>query len=326
MKLVLTSGDPAGIGPDIVLSLANIAFPSALTVVGDIDFLEQRAIALGLNVKLHQKDNLTSLHAGNGTLCVHHVPLKATVTAGIPDARHAEYVLRQVDFAIEENLNHTFDAMVTAPLSKSVINQAGISFYGHTEYLAWRCATASVMMLANGTQLRIALVTTHLPIREVASAITAEKFKITVVTLYQGLKKYCGLTDPIIGICGLNPHAGEQGHLGDEEINILQPVINQLKRQGLNLSEPIPADTVFTKYQSIKFDAIVAMFHDQALPVIKHAGFGNTVNVTLGLPFLRTSVDHGTAFELAGKGTASNSSLIAAINWTQQALIHAGTQ
>lgn len=326
MRLVLTSGDPAGIGPDIVLSLADIALPSALTVVGDINVIEQRAAMLGLNVRLYQSDSPGHLHCGNGALRVHHVALQAKATAGVPDMRHADYVLQQINFAVKGNLEHIFDAMITAPLSKAVINQAGIAFSGHTEYLAQQCATPAVMMLTDGRRRRVALVTTHLPIREVAAAVTAEKFATTVAVLHQGLKKYCGLERPTIGICGLNPHAGESGHIGSEEIEVLQPVINRLRQRGFNLSDPSPADTIFVAPQAARFDAIIAMFHDQGLPVIKHAAFGAIVNVTLGLPFLRTSVDHGTAFALAGSGNASNTSLIAAIDWTQRALSHAGIQ
>ena len=326
MRIALTSGEPAGIGPDIALSLATVPLPLALTVIGDIHFLKQRAALLKLDVELYQDPHSTGLHTGDGKLCVHHIPLPTKVQAGVADTRCAQHVLQQIDYAIDGNLHRTFDGMVTAPINKAVINRAGIPFTGHTEYLAQRCAVPTVMMLTDSRPLRVALVTTHLPLREVPTAITADRFASAVTILHKGLRNYCGLTHPTIGICGLNPHAGEQGYLGDEEINILQPTIKRLVKQGLKLSGPFPADTIFTDAQAVKFDAILAMFHDQGLPVIKHAGFGEVINVTFGLPFLRTSVDHGTAFELAGSGTAANSSLIAAVRWTQQALSNANKQ
>ena len=321
MSIAVTTGDPAGIGPDIALALADLSFGFPVTVLADIELLEHRAAMLGMKVKLEECPGSNDVpHIGNSGLKVRHIPLHAPVEAGTPDRRNAEYVMAQIDAAAAGCLDQSFAAMTTGPVSKALINQAGIAFRGHTEYLSEAGGGRPVMMLATGDELRVALVTTHLPLREVAGMITPEKLRRTLLVLNQDLPRYCGINHPRIGVCGLNPHAGEQGCLGHEDAEIIAPTVAELKKQGLDLSGPLPADTVFTKKYLTRFDVIVAMFHDQGLPVVKHSGFGKAVNVTLGLPFLRTSVDHGTAFEIAGSGAASCSSLAFAIHWTKRSV------
>lgn len=319
MHTIVTSGDPAGIGPDICLSLAREDSGRDIVIAADIDVLRQRAEALRLTVQLDEYDG--SKHRNQpGHLSVQHIPATAAVSPGIANPDNTAYVLNQLDFAIDHCLNQHFDAMITAPVNKASINQAGVDFSGHTEYLARRCQRDVVMMFVGNTKLRIALLTTHLPLRQVPDAITQAGFHRTLVVVNEGLKQYCRMDKPRLGICGLNPHAGEQGYLGHEEEKILQPVIAQLRQQGFDLSDALPADTIFTPQQWKQFDLIVTMFHDQGLPVMKARCFGNVVNVTLGLPFLRTSVDHGTAYTAAQQGTASPDSLIYAVQWTAQAL------
>ncbi len=309
--LAITSGDPAGIGPDLVLAL-NAALPnSRFVVLGDIDVLTARAQQLGLSVNLQQWEPHQALP--NQGLAVWHCPAGVTVTPGQPDAKTAQGTLLMLNRAIDGCLDGTFSAMVTAPLAKSVICEgADPTFTGHTEYLALRSKTKQVVMMLATEQLRVALATTHLPLRAVADAITAESLTTTLRILHSDLVQHFGIEQPNILVLGLNPHAGEDGHLGMEEIHTITPTIHKLRNEGMRLTGPVPADTAFTPHLLEQHDAVLAMYHDQGLPVLKYTGFGNAVNITLGLPFLRTSVDHGTAYSLAGTGKANVGSLVAA--------------
>jgi len=247
-----------------------------------------------------------------GQLAVEHVPLVAAVRASELDPRNASYVLALLDHALAGSTRREFDALVTAPVQKSVINDAGIAFTGHTEYLALRTGGKPVMLLTAG-KLRVALATTHLPLKAVSAAIDRELLDAVIDIVDRDLRRLWGLAAPRIAICGLNPHSGEGGHLGDEEIQIIAPAIEAARRRGIDATGPVPADTAFVPRALLNVDVVVAMYHDQGLPVLKHAGFGNSVNVTLGLPLIRTSVDHGTALDLAGTGRADAGSLEAAL-------------
>jgi len=313
-RIVITSGEPAGIGPDACVTLAQSDWEADLVVAGDADLLGATAAALGMPLVLETYDASAppGVHCA-GKLRVLHVPLGAPVTPGRLDPRNAEYVIALLDRACDGCMNGEFAAMVTAPVQKSTLLDAGFAFSGHTEYLAARTRAAlPVMLLVAGT-LRVALVTTHLPLSEVAHAITRERLLATLRIVHMDVGRHFNLAAPRIAVLGLNPHAGESGHLGREEIDILQPVIRTLRDEGLNLSGPVPADTAFTPRALETADVVVAMYHDQGLPVIKHVGFGNAVNMTLGLPILRTSVDHGTALGLARTGNADVGSLRAAV-------------
>jgi 4-hydroxythreonine-4-phosphate dehydrogenase len=285
-----------------------------LICLGDRALLEARARQLGLQVALHtyQPGQAPVPHVP-GTLSVAHQPLAVASTAGRPDVRNAHYVLRLLDLAIDGALTGEFDALVTAPVQKSLINEAGIAFSGHTEYLAARAGGGPpVMLLTTGT-LRVALATTHLPLAAVSGALSIESLCHSAVTLAGALDQWWGIRAPRIAVCGLNPHAGEGGHLGDEELRIIGPAIERLRAGGMRVTGPVPADTVFVPHILAGFDAVLAMYHDQGLPVVKYAGFERAVNVTLGLPLLRTSPDHGTALDLAGTGRADPGSLSAAL-------------
>jgi 4-hydroxythreonine-4-phosphate dehydrogenase len=306
-RLALTCGEPAGIGPDICIlatrQLASRDIGCDITVLGDENLFAQRARQLGLS-QAHQD--------------FVHVPLREPVRPGRLDPRNAPWVLELLDRAMAGCRDGTFDAIVTAPVQKSVINDAGIAFTGHTEYLADACGVKRpVMLLAAGT-LRVALATTHLPLASVSAAITAGLLDEVLDILHRDLSTKWNITAPRIGVCGLNPHAGESGHLGREELEVITPAIERARARHIAASGPWPADTIFTPRQLGNFDVVLAMFHDQGLPVLKYAGFGNAVNVTLGLPLIRTSVDHGTALELAGSGRADHGSLVAALELAAQ--------
>lgn len=320
-RIALTTGEPAGIGPDLALSLAQQDLPRELAcelacelvVLADRDLLAQRAAQLGLKIALTDYSPQAAPTQTKNSLTVLHVPLATRCVAGELDSHNAAAVLAMLDRASDGCQAGEFAAMVTAPVQKSVINAAGIPFSGHTEYLAERLgAPLPVMMLTAGT-LRVALVTTHLPLAKVPAAITQDRLRQTLRILHHDLKTKFGMRSPRIMVLGLNPHAGEAGYLGREEIDIINPVIAELRAQGLQLTDALPADTAFTPRQLNDADAVLAMYHDQGLPVLKHAGFGNAVNVTLGLPIIRTSVDHGTALSLAGTGKADAGSLQAAL-------------
>jgi 4-hydroxythreonine-4-phosphate dehydrogenase len=312
-RIIITTGEPAGIGPDITVQIAQQNINADIVAIGDPDLLQGRASALGLPLSLNEFDDAHKQKHIAKSLRI--IPVKTEVPAieGHLDSHNAEYVLALLKTACAACLNNKFDAMVTAPVQKSIINDAGITFSGHTEFLAGLCHQATpVMMLANNV-LRVALVTTHLPLSKVSAAITKDQLTQVLQIVDNDLQKKFSIDRPRILVCGLNPHAGENGHLGNEENEIIIPVINELKSQGLDLTGPQPADTAFTSEMIDNFDIIVAMYHDQGLPVLKSLGFGETVNITLGLPIIRTSVDHGTALNLAGTGNASYSSLMQAI-------------
>jgi len=312
-RIIITTGEPAGIGPDITVQIAQKNINADIVTIGDPDVLQDRASALGLPLSLTEfVDAHKQKHVAKNLIVI-PFKTKVPVIAGHLDSNNSEYVLALLKTACTACLNSKFDAMVTAPVQKSIINDAGITFSGHTEFLADLCHQATpVMMLANNA-LRVALVTTHLPLSKVSAAITKDKLTQVLQIVDKDLRDKFSINGPRILVCGLNPHAGENGHLGIEENEIIIPVINTLKDQGLDLTGPQPADTAFTPEMIDSFDIIVAMYHDQGLPVLKSLGFGETVNITLGLPIVRTSVDHGTALHLAGTGNTSCSSLMEAI-------------
>ncbi|HEU4652706.1 MAG TPA: 4-hydroxythreonine-4-phosphate dehydrogenase PdxA [Steroidobacteraceae bacterium] len=319
-RLIVTSGEPAGIGPDLCLALSERRFDADLVIACDAEVLQQRAGILKV------RENLSPYDCSSPTPAqLLHIPVAAPVEAGVLNPRNARYVLDLLDRAIEGSTNGEFDAIVTAPVQKSIINDAGIKFSGHTEYLAERTHTPLPVMMLASEELRVALATTHLPLRAVSDAITTELLIEVLSIIDRDLRARFGLADPRILICGLNPHAGESGHLGREEIEIIAPTIAMLKKRGLNLNGPVPADTAFTPRMLQQADAVLAMYHDQGLAVIKHAAFDTAVNVTLGLPIIRTSVDHGTALALAGTGKAEVGSLIAAIEMACELVRHSET-
>lgn len=312
--IALTAGEPAGIGPDLCVLLAQQPASMRVVVLADKSLLASRARALKLPLAIMDYAPLADQPAPPGVLEVMHVPLVAAVQPGKLDPANSRYVLETLRLAVEGCQSGTFDAMVTAPVHKGIINDAGIPFTGHTEFLAERTATSRVVMMLVGGGMRVALATTHLPLREVADAITQNSLAEVIRILHHDLVSRFGLAQPRILVAGLNPHAGEGGHLGREEIEVISPVLEALRAQGMNLLGPLPADTLFTPRMLAECDAVLAMYHDQGLPVLKHASFGGGVNVTLGLPIIRTSVDHGTALDLAGSGRADAGSLLAALD------------
>lgn len=318
LPLVITPGEPAGIGPDLVLQLAQTTPAHPFVVVADRNLLQARAQQLGLNIRLYDYDAGEVLHPRRGELIVWHVALATPAVAGELNAANAEYVLQTLRLATQACLDKQFAALVTGPVHKGIINHAGFPFTGHTEYLAELSNTPQPVMMLMTTGLRVALATTHLPLREVSAAITPALIERCLRILHHDLQTQFGIKQPRISVCGLNPHAGEDGHLGREEIDIINPVLKLLREEGMQLTGPLPGDTAFTKDKLQQTDAYLAMYHDQGLAVLKHIGFGKAVNVTLGLPFIRTSVDHGTALELAGTGRIDNSSLLAAITTARQ--------
>jgi 4-hydroxythreonine-4-phosphate dehydrogenase len=314
LRIALTPGEPAGVGPDLCLQLASQARDVELVAVCDPSLLQARADTLRIPFRYRVlQAGAKPLASRAGELCILPVPLRAAVTCGHADPANARYVLDTLDRAVSGCLDGTFAALVTGPVNKAVINEAGIPFSGHTEFLAEATRTADVVMLLATAELRVALVTTHVPLSEVSALITQQRLTRVLHILHEGLRLNFGIEHPVITVCGLNPHAGEGGHLGREEIEIITPVLRSLRAAGFRLSGPLPADTAFTPEQLRKADAVLAMYHDQGLPVLKHMGFGRAVNITLGLPIIRTSVDHGTALQLAGTGTADGGSLRAAL-------------
>ena len=310
---MLTSGEPAGIGPDLCVLLSQTDLPARLVVFADKDLLRQRALQLGL--KLDIQDYIAGPPPPRRTsvLEVKHFPLTVPCQAGCPHPANSAYVLQMLDDAISGCLQGEFSALVTAPVHKGVINDAGLPFRGHTEYIATRTQTAHVVMMLIGGGMRVALQTTHLPLREVAAAITPEKLEQTLLVVAHDLAKHFKISAPRIAVAGLNPHAGESGYLGREEIEVMTPVLRKLQNQGMRVSGPFPADTLFNRRHLQELDCVLVMYHDQGLPILKYASFGTGVNVTLGLPIIRTSVDHGTALALAGTGQIERGSLAAAI-------------
>lgn len=312
--VAITAGEPAGIGPDLLVSLAHIPFKNAsFAIIANAGLLAERArlLAKPLTIKPFDKHSVAP-HLGDGTLTVVDIPLQHPVAVGQPNTKNSSHVLEQLGIAVKGCLQKEFSALVTCPVNKAVLCQSGTDFSGHTEYLAQACDCNTVMLLET-KNLRVALATTHVPLQKVSGLLSKERLKKTLRTLEQGLTQQLKIARPRIAVCGLNPHAGEQGYLGREEIDIIAPAIEELSKEGLAVFGPIPADTAFRRQQLELCDVVFAMYHDQGLPVIKYAGFGHVVNITLGLPFVRTSVDHGTALELAGRGQAETTSLEAAI-------------
>ncbi|WNW12146.1 4-hydroxythreonine-4-phosphate dehydrogenase PdxA [Pseudomonas sp. DTU_2021_1001937_2_SI_NGA_ILE_001] len=319
-RFALTPGEPAGIGPDLCLLLAAQPQPHPLIAITSHALLTERAVQLGLAVNLISvsPEALPSTPAPAGSLYVWDTPLGAPVVAGHLNTANAGFVLETLTRAGNGCLNGLFAGMITAPVHKGVINDAGMAFSGHTEFLADLTATEQVVMMLATGDLRVALVTTHLPLREVADAITAERLERVTRILHADLVGKFGIARPRILVCGLNPHAGEGGHLGREELDIIEPTLQRLRLEGMDLQGPLPADTLFTPKYLAHCDAVLAMYHDQGLPVLKYKGFGAAVNVTLGLPIVRTSVDHGTALDLAGSGQVDTGSLQVALQTAYQ--------
>jgi 4-hydroxythreonine-4-phosphate dehydrogenase len=309
--LALTAGEPAGIGPDLCIALSQQALACRLSVLGDVDVLRARATQLGIALDFITGDAIPAHQPG--ALHVRHIPVAAPVIAGVLDPRNSPYVLALLDAALAGCMSGSYHAVVTTPVHKGVINDAGFAFTGHTEYLADHSGTSKVVMMLAGGGLRVALATTHLPLREVADAITPALLDDVIRILDADLKSKFGVIRPRILVAGLNPHAGECGHLGREEIDTIEPALARLRGEGIDLVGPLPADTLFSRIRVDPCDAVLAMYHDQGLPVLKYASFGTGVNITLGLPFIRTSVDHGTALDLAGSGEAEVGSLLSAI-------------
>ena len=318
-RIIVTTGEPAGVGPELALAAALVDWPCELVFAGDPALLAARASLLGLRLQPAEwRTGASPAPHRAGTMPVLPATLTRAAVPGSPDPANARYVLATIDAAADGCLAGRFSAMVTAPVQKSAINDAGIAFQGHTEYLAAKSGGAQPVMLLVAGTLRVALATTHLPLAEVPRRLTRESLEATLTVLERGLRASFGISAPRILVCGLNPHAGECGHLGREEIEVIAPALDTLRANGLSIAGPLPADTAFTPASLADADAVLAMFHDQGLPVIKHAGFGRAVNVTLGLAFHRTSVDHGTALDLAGTGRADPGSLFEAIRLAQR--------
>lgn len=311
--LALTAGEPAGIGPELCVQLAGEPRDAGIVVVAAKPLLADRVSQLGLQITLHDWQPGQAPENRAGHLSVFHVNGCQTTVAGQLDVANSQYVLDTLTVATKGCLNGDFDGMVTAPVHKGVINQAGIAFSGHTEFLQALCGVERVVMMLATEELRVALVTTHLPLKDVAAAITRERLAQVTRILDADLKTFFAIERPRILVAGLNPHAGEGGHLGREEIEVIEPTLAQLRQEGIELTGPLPADTLFTPHWLENADAVLAMYHDQGLPVLKYQGFGRAVNITLGLPIVRTSVDHGTALDLAGTGKADAGSLHTAI-------------
>jgi 4-hydroxythreonine-4-phosphate dehydrogenase len=314
-RVVITPGEPAGIGPDLVVQLAQRSWPVELVICADASVLEARAKTLNLPLTLlpYQAEN-APLPQQAGTLTLLPVPLRTPVVPGQLSTENGHYVVETLARACDGCLSGEFAALITGPVHKGVINDAGVAFTGHTEFFEARSHSAKVVMMLATEELRVALATTHLPIKAVSEAITPDLLRDVIAILHHDLRTKFGIADPHVLVCGLNPHAGEGGHMGMEEIDTIIPVLDEMRAQGMNLSGPLPADTLFQPKYLDHADAVLAMYHDQGLPVLKYQGFGRGVNITLGLPFIRTSVDHGTALDLAGQGKADVGSFITALN------------
>lgn len=313
LRLVITPGCPAGIGPDITTALAQHHHAAQCVVIADKDVLAKRAEQIGQPITIIDYAAEDRTPAPAGSIVVKHIPLDAECVPGQANPKHAPYILQTLETACHMCVSREADALVTGPVNKAVINDANIPFTGHTEFFANATNTDQVVMMLQAKQLRVALVTTHIPLASVSQAITAKRISDVVTILHNDLKTKFGLEKPRIFITGLNPHAGENGYLGREEIDVIEPAMLKLQQQGIDIQGPFPADTVFNPDKLADCDVVLAMYHDQGLPVLKHVGFGQAVNITLGLPIIRTSVDHGTAYALAGSGKANPGSLLAAL-------------
>jgi len=314
-RIAITPGEPAGIGPDLTIAIAQQNWPVELVVIACKTLMQERAKALGLPLTLIDYDSKANAQAQKaGTLTIVSVEMAENCIAGELNAKNGSYVIETLKIASEKNISGEIDAVVTGPVHKGLINQAGIAFSGHTEYFANQANCSDVVMMLATEGLRVALVTTHIPLAYVSKAITAERLQKVTRILNTDLITKFGIKTPKIYVCGINPHAGEDGHLGREEIEVMIPALEELKDEGIQVIGPLPADTIFQEKYLSEADAILSMYHDQGLPVLKYKGFGSSVNITLGLPFIRTSVDHGTALELAGTNAADSGSFIEAIS------------
>lgn len=314
VRIAITSGEPAGIGPDLCALIAQKNFDADIVVIGDPEVIQERARLRNLPLDILPFNPAASDTQQAGQLKILPLPVTNKVIAGQLDTANAQYVLSTLDTACYGCVNGLFDAMVTAPLHKGIINDNGLAFTGHTEYLAEKSGGHHPIMMLATPQLRVALVTTHAPLSAIPAMITEELILKVTRILDKDLRERFKLDNPRIAVCGLNPHAGEGGHLGMEEIDTIIPALEKLKAEGINVRGPLPADTAFTPHQLEQADVVLSMYHDQGLPVLKHQGFGDAVNITLGLPIIRTSVDHGTALDLAGTGKIDESSLCTAID------------
>ncbi|MDR2217525.1 MAG: 4-hydroxythreonine-4-phosphate dehydrogenase PdxA [Yokenella regensburgei] len=314
-RVVITPGEPAGIGPDLVAQLAQREWPMELVICADSDLLTDRAATLGLPLTLlpYQPDQ-PPVPQRAGTLTLLPVALHAPAEPGRLNVLNGPYVVETLARACDGAVNGEFAALITGPVHKGIINDAGIAFTGHTEFFEERSRASKVVMMLATEELRVALATTHLPLKAISDAITPDLLREVITILHDDLQNKFGIKNPHVLVCGLNPHAGEGGHMGTEEIDTIIPVLEEMRGKGMNLSGPLPADTLFQPKYLDHADAVLAMYHDQGLPVLKYQGFGRGVNITLGLPFIRTSVDHGTALDLAGTGTAEVGSFITALN------------
>lgn len=313
-RIAITPGEPAGIGPDLAVSIAQQDWPVEMIVIASKELLLERAKALSLPLTIIDYDPDAAITPQrSGSLTVLNVDIAETCVPGTLNSANGHYVVETLRIASEKNISGEFDAIVTGPVHKGLINQAGIAFSGHTEYFASQANCADVVMMLATEGLRVALVTTHIPLAYVSKAITHDRLHKVTRILHQDLQQKFGIKSPKIYACGINPHAGEDGHLGREEIEVMEPTFAELRAEGIDVIGPLPADTIFQEKYLAEADAILAMYHDQGLPVLKYKGFGSSVNITLGLPFIRTSVDHGTALELAATGTADTGSFIEAI-------------
>ncbi|MCV6639533.1 4-hydroxythreonine-4-phosphate dehydrogenase PdxA [Candidatus Albibeggiatoa sp. nov. NOAA] len=321
-RIALTTGEPAGIGVDICLQLAQHPVNTDIVAYADPELLQQRMQQLDLKIELDVQDQHTPSQHKVGRLKVKPIKLAEPCVTGQLNANNAAYVLDMLGQACQDCQSGEFDALVTAPVHKGIINEAGIAFSGHTEFFAEQTQTNKVVMMLATQGLRVALVTTHLPLTQVSAAITKENVETTIRILHHDLQTKFGIDNPRINVCGLNPHAGEGGHLGMEEIEVIEPVLAKLRAEGMSLLGSSSADTAFTASALLNVHAVLAMYHDQGLPVLKQKGFGEAVNVTLGLPIIRTSVDHGTALELAGTGRALSDSLYYAIQTALDMVAH----
>ena len=313
LPLAITAGEPAGIGPDLCIQLAQKGFAEPVVMVCSPSLLLERAEVLGLPLVIDLWSPGSVATCKPGHLSVYSIPLDGAVDAGVLSAENSNYVLKTLTVAAEGCMKGVFSGMVTAPVHKGVINDAGIAFTGHTEFLQALCGVERVVMMLASEHLRVALVTTHLPLSEVSGAITKPLLRQIINILHHDLTTKFGIAQPKVLVAGLNPHAGEGGHMGMEEIDIISPVLDEFRAKGLQLIGPLPADTLFTPRWLADADAVLAMYHDQGLPVLKYQSFGSAVNITLGLPIIRTSVDHGTALDLAGTGKADTGSLQQAV-------------
>ncbi|WP_174869452.1 4-hydroxythreonine-4-phosphate dehydrogenase PdxA [Pectobacterium polaris] len=322
-RVVITPGEPAGIGPDLVIALAQQAWPVELVICADPDLLLSRALQLSMPLTLRDyQPGQPAQPQQAGSLTILPIAAPATIIPGDLNAANSAYVVETLARACDGCLNGEFAALITGPVHKGIINDAGVPFSGHTEFFADRSHCERVVMMLATEELRVALATTHLPLAAVSAAITRQSLHEVITILHHDLQTKFGIDQPQIYVCGLNPHAGEGGHMGREELDVINPALDELRQQGITLVGPLPADTLFQPKYLQHADAVLAMYHDQGLPVLKYQGFGRAVNITLGLPFIRTSVDHGTALELAATGSADPGSFITALNLAIKMIKH----